>query len=117
MSEAKLIEIMYMCKFSTKQISRLKGFSARRSTTLYDTVYELSRRFFRSLFLHVLMFFFVLQSHFLLSENHGTPMGRALFSLSFLCLIYLISNIILPITQVYKARKVIKEIHKKGIFR
>lgn len=44
-------------------------------------------------------------------------MGRALFSLSFLCLIYLVFNIVLPITQAYKARKVIKEIHKKGIFR
>ncbi len=113
MNEKELIKIMFEEKFSKKQIDKLKKLSDRYSSSLHETVYELSRRFYRSLFMHVLMFFFVLFAHFLLGEEHRTAPERIIFSVCFLLFMYSIFHILAPLAQGYKARKVIKTIKKE----
>lgn len=113
MSEDELIKIMYEKNFSKKQIDKLKKLSEKYSTSLYDTVSELARRFFRSLFMHILTFVLVFHSYIRLSEKHGHTLGGILFSIGVLCIAYVIFDLFAPLFQGYKARKVIKEIQRK----
>lgn len=80
--------------------------------SLYCTIHENSRRFVRSVFMHLLTFSFILLGHFLLNENNGTVLGRSIFSLSILILAYTIFNILAPLPLGYKARKVMKAVKK-----
>lgn len=113
MNEDELIKTMLNKKFSKKQIKNLKKISEKYATPLYDTIFELSRRFPRSLLIHVLTFFLIFHSYIQLSEKHGHTIGRILLSIGILCIIYLILDLFAPLSQGYKARKVIKEINKK----
>lgn len=113
MAEDELIKIMYGKNFSKKQIDKLKKLSEKYSTSLYDTVSELARRFFRSLFIHILTFIMVFHSYIRLSEEHGHTLGNILFSIGVLCIVYVILDLFAPLFQGYKARGVIKEIQRK----
>ena len=113
MAEDELIKIMYGKSFSKKQIDKLKKLSEKYSTSLYDTVSELARRFFRSLFIHILTFILVFHSYIRLSEEHGHTLGSILFSIGVLCIVYVILDLFAPLFQGYKAMKVIKEIQGK----
>lgn len=113
MTEDELIKVMYEKSFSKKQIDKLKKLSEKYSTSLYDTVSELARRFFRSLFMHILTFVLVFHSYIRLSEEHGHTLGNILFVIGILCIAYIILDLFAPLFQGYKARKVIKEIQRK----
>ncbi|HAU5592081.1 TPA: hypothetical protein JD313_000962 [Citrobacter amalonaticus] len=113
MTEDELIKIMYKKSFSKKQIDKLKKLSEKYSTSLYDTVSELARRFFRSLSMHIFTFVLIFHSYIRLSEEHGHTLGNILFAIGILCIIYIILDLFAPLFQGYKARKVIKEIQRK----
>lgn len=115
MSENELIKIMYEANFTKKQIDKLKIYSDRHRMSLYSTVHENSRRFIRSLFMHILTFFFILLGHSLIKESNGTEFTRALFSLSILGLTYIIFYILAPLPLGYKSRKVIKITQKRHL--
>ncbi|EHG7582005.1 hypothetical protein SedNR2807_34380 [Citrobacter sedlakii] len=113
MNEDELIKIMYENNFSKKQVNKLKKLSQKYSTSLYETVSELARRFFRSLFMHILTFILVFHSYIRLSEEHGHTLQNILFSIGVLCLAYVIIDLFAPLSQGYKARKVIQQAQRK----
>ncbi|EEW2614610.1 hypothetical protein [Escherichia coli] len=112
MSEDELIKIMYENNFSKKQINNLKKVSDKYSTSLYDTVFELSRRFSRSLFIHIFTFVIIFHSYIRLCEEHGYTLGHILFAIGVFGITCLIFDLFAPLLQAYRAKKVIKTINK-----
>ncbi|MCE9991699.1 hypothetical protein LZ633_06755 [Enterobacter asburiae] len=112
MSEDEIIKIMYEKKFSKKQIDNLLKVSKKYSTSLYEMVSELSQRFPRSMFIHFFILFLAVFSYIRYSHEHGHSLGGALASVITLGATYIVLNFFAPLLQGYKARKVIREIHK-----
>lgn len=113
MNENKLIEIMYEEKFSTKNITKLKKLSEKYSTSLYHIVSELSQRFFKSLFLHILSFVMLFHTYLRYIEQHGHNIAMFIGCLGTLAITYIVLDFIAPLLRGYKARKVMKEIKKR----
>ncbi|EAS1760909.1 hypothetical protein Q6W56_004553 [Salmonella enterica] len=113
MSEEELIEMMHKNDFSWKQIDRLKRLSEKYSTSLYDTVLELARRFPRSLFLHIVVFFLTVHTYIRFSKQYGYLSWHIIFFIGVLCLMFTLLNLFAPLIRGYKARKIIKEIQRK----
>lgn len=96
--------------FSVKQIDKLKKLSEKYSTSLNNTIFELARRFPRSLFLHIIVFFITLHAYIRFSKQHGYISWHIIFFIGILCITYIIFDLFAPLFQGYKARKVIKKI-------
>ncbi|HGX5890838.1 hypothetical protein [Escherichia coli] len=112
MSEDELIKIMYKNNFSKKQINNLKKVSDKYSTSLRDTVFELARRFPRSLFIHIFTFIIIFHSYIRLSEETGHTLGNILFALGVFGITCVIFDLFAPLLQAYRAKKVVKAINK-----
>ncbi len=114
MNNDELLTIMRRNGFSEKQISNLNKLSEKYSTSLYNTVSELARRFPRSLFAHAFVFLIITYQYFNdIKQDYYTPSLIFLY-IGTLCLIYLILHLFAPLLQGYKAKKVIKEFQRKN---
>lgn len=114
MNDDELIIVMRKNRFSEKQINNLKKLSEKYSTSLYDTVFELARRFPRSLFTHIFVLLIVIYQYLNERKQEYYTSSNIFFHIGILCFVYLMIHIIAPLLQGYKARKVIKEIQRKG---
>lgn len=112
MEEEKLVTIMSDYGFSKKQINNLKKVSDKYSTSLHDTIFELSQRFSRALFIHIFMFILIFLSYIRLCEERGYTLGHVLFSISIFGITCIICDLFAPLLQAYRAKKVIKVINK-----
>lgn len=110
MNDIELIKLMLENDFSNKQINHLKMLSEKYSTSLYDTVSELARRFLRSLFIHIFTFLLIFHTYIRFSKEYGYSFQGLLFHTGILFLTYIIYNLFAPLHQGYKAKKVIRKI-------
>ena len=114
MNNDEIVVKMRRNNFSEKQIDNLKKLSEKHSASLYDTVFELARRFPRSLFVHTFVFLIIIYQYLTdIKQDYYKPSFIFLY-IGILCLVYLMLHIFAPLLQGYKARKVIKEIQRNG---
>lgn len=113
MNENELIKIMYEENFSKKQIEKLKKISEQYSEPLFVTVHELAGRYFRLLFLHILMCYITLHSYLLLDRKEGHTAFDIVYSISFLSVMSFVIDLFFPFRLTYKARKVVQTIKKE----
>ncbi|MFU2146158.1 hypothetical protein DVH07_05090 [Hafnia paralvei] len=113
MEEEQLIIFMQKNGFSKKQIDSLKKISKNHSTTLFDTVFELGRRFSRSLILHVFLFIIIIYTYLHDRQQDYYTSKYIFLYIGSLCIVYFIIHLFAPLIQGYKARKVINKIKQK----
>ncbi|KAA1047228.1 hypothetical protein [Pseudocitrobacter sp. 73] len=112
MNEEKLISILIQYGFTKKQVYNLQRLSVKYSTTLEESVFELARRFNRSVFTHVFVFIIVAfdYCHNLREYN---SLSFFVFHLVMLAFCFIAIDFFAPLFQAYKAKKVVRHINEK----
>lgn len=114
MDDNKISTLLLESGFSERQVKKLKEKSTQRSTTLFNTVHELGNRFYRSLFMHVFVFFVILYTYYNDSKQGYYTSNYIFLYLGVLCITYITINFFAPLTTTYKAKRLTTNINKKS---
>lgn len=107
MDDNKTSTLMLENGFSERQVKKLKEKSIQRSTTLFNMIHELEKRFYRSLFMHIFVSMFVLYAYYNDSKQDYYSPKYIFLYIGVLCIAYFTINFFAPLTTAYKAKRLI----------